>query len=282
MVKVSDFFFLTTKKQKEKLDTVVETIKIAINPFDRDKVVANVKDETLRSSLEFSANNPFTTAGLAAASAATATRAAVGAAISGLSTTTKVVASAVGITAVPLLASSEKARVAVIQGAGTVTPEKLARFGAESGGIIQNPSAKGVSDYAKDNASLLAGVAGLAVLTGGARAAGIGATALNVISTERNTNALKEPPIVNVNVPAAAPVASAAEAVVSSGIPTGDPKEKAAQIDAGSPDTGADPGKGRILPTRVKSRKAYKRKVTSKCCGNGKRGREWTFHVCSN
>jgi len=44
---------------------VVDVYKIALNPFSRDRIVADVQNETLRKTLEAGSNNPYTTAALA-------------------------------------------------------------------------------------------------------------------------------------------------------------------------------------------------------------------------
>lgn len=186
----SDFF--SVAGQKERLQNVVDVVSTAFNPFSKDKVVANVQDATAKATLEFVANNPYTTAGIISAGAAAPARSAIGSAVSGLSTTTKLVAGAATVAAVPALATSERLRVGAIKAIDTVTPEKIASFGAKTGNVVQNPSSGNLKNYLKEEAPLIATAVGATALIGGLRAAGVASTALSVIATEQNTKATEK------------------------------------------------------------------------------------------
>lgn len=66
--------FFSLAGQKERLANVGNVLKTVINPFSKARVVANVRDSTLKTVLEAGANNPYTTA-LIGASAYTAVKA---------------------------------------------------------------------------------------------------------------------------------------------------------------------------------------------------------------
>lgn len=53
-----------TPAKRGGLQNVADVLKIALNPFSRDKITANVENPTLKKILELGANNPYTTAGL--------------------------------------------------------------------------------------------------------------------------------------------------------------------------------------------------------------------------
>lgn len=182
--------FFSLSGQKERFSNAYEVLKIAANPFSKDNITANVKNPTGKAALEFVANNPYTTAAVATAGAAPLTRAAIAESVTGLSTTTKVVGSAAAIVGIPALASSERLRVGAINTVSNATPEKLAKFGQDTGLVVEDPSKENLKDYFKENAGLIATGIGLGVLAGGGKAAGIAATSLSVIATERNTEAM--------------------------------------------------------------------------------------------
>lgn len=250
--------FFSFSGQKERLSNVAAVLNIAVNPFSKDKVVANVSSPTAKAALEFGANNPYTTAGIVSLGAASVTRTAISSGIAGLSTGTKVAAGAVGIAAVPALATSERLRVAAIKTVGTVTPERLAKLGSDTGKVVETPSPENLLGFVKENKGPLAFLGVAALVTGGARTAGIASTALNTIATNRNTNATLNPADVKIVLPSA-PSTSPQKEIASAGLSSNAiPTTKSADVVADPPRS--LPPKAKAQATRPKRRKAYKQK----------------------
>lgn len=177
--------FATSTGVKERLQNVVDVFSIALNPFSKDKVTSSFSDPTLKAATEFASNNPYSTAALVATPFSGAARGAIVNAVSGASTKAKVIGGAATIVAAPLVATSERARVATIKAAGAVSPESLARLGGQTGEFIDNPTKEGGKELIQQNYGALIAGAGAAVLVGGVGAAG-------ALSTIQNTRAVKE------------------------------------------------------------------------------------------
>jgi len=62
-----EFDFFTPEGQKERIANMAEVMKIAINPFDKDRIVSNVNQKQVDWLLETGANNPYKVAATAAA-----------------------------------------------------------------------------------------------------------------------------------------------------------------------------------------------------------------------
>jgi len=190
--------FFSLSGQKERLQNVADVLKMAVHPFDSGKIVGNTSSKTANAALSFVANNPYATAAIVApvtgalplapakaAAGSTAARATIAKAVSGLSTKTKVISGAAAFIGVPLLATSEKARVATIETIGSITPERLMSLGANTGAVIDNPTLGNVKDlWSENKGTLIAGLGAVAVLGGGA--------ALTAANTYQNTLAIKE------------------------------------------------------------------------------------------
>ena len=74
--------FFSIAGQKERLTNVVDVLKQSLNPFSKEKPVANVNNKVLKAGLEFVAANPYTSAALVAAPAAAGSRALITTSIS--------------------------------------------------------------------------------------------------------------------------------------------------------------------------------------------------------
>jgi hypothetical protein len=69
---IFDNRFFSVAGQKERLQNVVDTLKIAVNPFSSQKITATTASPAVNKALEAVANNPYTTAGALALGATAA------------------------------------------------------------------------------------------------------------------------------------------------------------------------------------------------------------------
>lgn len=92
----------------------------------------------------------------------------------------KVIAAVAAPVVISTLASSEKARTAVIN-----APSELAQFGADLGQLIQEPSIQKAKELVKESPIISS-------LVGAAAVAGVGLGTAGVVSTILNTQAIKE------------------------------------------------------------------------------------------
>jgi len=202
--------FFSLAGQKERLTNVKDVLSIAINPFSKDRVKANVKNRTGKAALEFVANNPFTTAGLAtpigltgksiAASGLKATAGKVATRIGALPTKTKIIAGTIGIGAGSAALSAPKDQV--IKVASGLTPESFAKAGKDVGSIRSRGN---IIDVIKRNPVIAgaAGVAGAAVIGRAALPSVVGAiqTQRQISATKDLAKSISQPAEVAANVP---------------------------------------------------------------------------------
>lgn len=202
--------FFSLSGQAERIKNFGNVLSIAVNPFSKDKVIANVKDKTLKAGTEFVANNPYTTALIAATGASAAGRSFVTSSVAKLGTGTKVVGGLATIATVPALVSSERLRITAISTAGKLTPEKVAKLGRDTGQIIDHPSTDNLKDYANSNKEILVAGGIAALIAGGSTLAGTIATAQNTRAVKKNTEVAGDtvinvpkgdPPIINITSP---------------------------------------------------------------------------------
>lgn len=131
--------FFSVAGQKERLTNVVNVLKSSLNPFDKNKVVANVENKTAKAALEFVANNPYTTAGLATGATAIIKAPVAAAAKVAKVAISNPVKSSLAVVAVGAAAKSQTVRTTLIKSAGKLTPENLLQVGAKTGEFIDQP-----------------------------------------------------------------------------------------------------------------------------------------------
>jgi len=187
---MSSFFSL--EGQRQRLSNVAKVLTQAVNPFDTNAITANVENKTAKALLQFVANNPYSASAIAAVPATASARSAVASGISALSTGTKVAAAGATLVVVPAVAVSEKSRVAVLNAASTVTPERFAKLGSDLGGFVENPSVDGLIGLAKGNKGVLTAAALASAAVIGPSAVVAGANIGNTLAIKENTRAVRD------------------------------------------------------------------------------------------
>lgn len=143
--------FFSVAGQVERIKNVGATLSSALNPFSKDKIIATVSNPVLKSGLEFVANNPYSTALVAATAGTTGARTAVVKAVSKLSPITKIVTGSVGLATVGVVAGNPATLNPIIKGASGLTPESILKFGTATGKATKQPSINNITAIAKEN-----------------------------------------------------------------------------------------------------------------------------------
>jgi len=256
--------FFSIAGQKERLTNTYEVLKQAVNPFDTNSITANVSNTTLKAGLEFVANNPYTTAAIVAVPASAPARTLISNTVATASLTTKAVATAGVLVVAPALLTSEKARTTAINTASSITPERIVKFGADAGKLVDTPSVQGLKDLVSENKGVIALGALTAAALGGTGALITGSNIANTLAVKENTRAVRsvipaEPGSIG-GLSTTSPTASKRPADVSPLIP-GEP----------------------VLPNEVQRqpvRRKYKRKVNKHACDIGTRGKRFVISEC--
>jgi hypothetical protein len=170
--------FLSISGQIERFQNVGNVLSQSLNPFSNSKPVANTGNTYANAALNIAVSHPYATAGVVTAGVTGLATSA----LSSLSTTTKIVGSAIASVAVPAVLVSPKATTAV---ANVISNTQPLRLGSSIGNAIENPNSSNLKSIVSDNKTTLA-VGGIAA----AVVAGIAATGL--IANYSNTQAVQE------------------------------------------------------------------------------------------
>jgi hypothetical protein len=205
------------------------------------------------------ANNPLTTAGVIAVPASGAARSAIGTAVSGLSTGTKIA----GIAAAPIAVGLIRSNPIAVTTAALNAPSAAAGFGTQVGQFAASPSYAGFTSIIRDHPILSAAAGTIAI---GAVAGGVGTAvnALNTAAVRANTKATEASsmltPVLPMTQPEPAPQAKAPAARSSLATPP-----SVADAAAGAPivKPKAAKKKAKPKPKRVPQKKK-KRKTAPK------------------
>lgn len=175
-------------------ERLINVGKVLIAPFTSTRVVANVQNKPLKASLEYAANNPFTTALIVATAVSSAGRAALAKTISTLSTKAKVVGGVGVLASGGLIAGNPKLVAPIISTASYVTPESIPKFTSSIGKITASKTVDeaitNVGSAAKQNPVLsaaLLGITAYGITKVGAKVV----PALQTYTTAQNTAAVK-------------------------------------------------------------------------------------------
>jgi len=163
--------FLSVEGQRERFSNVAQVLKTSVNPFDRSRVSANIRNKTLDRAVEFAANRPFETAALAAAPFSSGVRKNIVRGVSKLSPVKKAITASAAALGIGVLGTSEKARVTSLSALETVTPSNFLRAGAELGNVIENPNRDNTQEFFQNNKGLLVAGALATATVFGAKAA---------------------------------------------------------------------------------------------------------------
>ena len=139
---------------KERLANVGEVLNLSVNPFAKGKIESSIKSPILKSTSEFVANNPYTTAGLITGATSIIKKGIVST-LSGLTTKTKILTVGLGLTTAPALIGNPNAVSYLVKGAGALTPESIATTSYQAGQLSQNPSVKGFKSFLVENKETL-------------------------------------------------------------------------------------------------------------------------------
>ena len=190
MVMSFDNKFFSVAGQKERLANASNTLLSAVG-IKKGGVQSNTGVKVLDNALSATASRPFSTAGVVAGvinpTGAIASVKAVGGVVASEFSKLSLGAKAVAVVSTPVVASavvsSPKLRSSI-----AAAPSSLSNFGANIGGLVENPSIENLTKIAKDNPVLtgLAGATGLVAI--GAAGRGVA----GIIATSQNTKALKE------------------------------------------------------------------------------------------
>jgi len=185
MAFINPFFSLAG--QKERLTNVAATLKAAVTGSG---VVSSTGLKPLDTVLSAAASHPFTTASLVAVAASPAATSALGKAVASTSTTTKVVAGAGALIAVPAVISNPQLGASAV--AKTVSaPSALSNLGRDVGTWSKSPTLGGAVDVLQKNKGAAAVIAGVGIIAGGASVIGGINTIASTSATRANTAAVK-------------------------------------------------------------------------------------------
>ena len=176
---------------KERLVNVGQVLNLSINPFAKGKIESSLKSPILKSTSEFVANNPYTTAALITG-ASNIIKKGIVSTFSALSTKTKVLTVGLGVTTAPAILGNPNAVSYLVEGASAITPESIASTSFQAGQLTQNPSVEGFKNFLVENKATLAIGGTIAALVVGKKIAPTISNVSNIIATNKNTKAINE------------------------------------------------------------------------------------------
>lgn len=173
---------------KAKLKNVVDVLSIALNPFTKDKISANINQPVVKSVVETVATHPYTSAGLIAGGVTAVSNPQAAGKVLNALTPTSTLGKVAGIAAVPVVAGAVLKQPAAAAKAVASTPGALVNFGGNVSEFVANPSLQTAKNIVSEN-PVIAGVVGTAgALALGRAAVGVG----SVIASSSMTSAIKE------------------------------------------------------------------------------------------
>lgn len=177
---------------KERLTNVKDVLAIAVNPFSKSSITADIKNPVAKKAVELVANNPYTSAAVVAVPFSGSAKTAITSSVAKLSTSTKVATAGAALVVTPALVTSSRAQEATLNIASAVTPERLAKFGADLGNQIDKPSVQGIKDLVAENKILVGTAAVAAAVIGGTAITKAAVTAGNIMAVNKNTKAIQD------------------------------------------------------------------------------------------
>lgn len=252
----------------KQLKNVGDVLSIALNPFSKDKIVADVKNPIAKSVLEAGANNPYTTALLGASSVSKTVTTGIVKAVTSASTKTKVALGATALVATPAIVSSPKTASSAINVVSGLTPESLLRFGSNLGKVVETPSIESVKNLYEGNKVITTGLAVAGVAIAGKAVVPALASGVNTLVTSRNTKAIKKATEATIKAPDYLPTADTKVIVEKS--PTATiPSNPAAPVTATNP-VPSEPSTSPITAKTKLSSQTRRKKRKSRVCCTGK------------
>ena len=170
---------------KEKLQNVVDVLSIAINPFSKDKISANISNPVVKTTLELVANHPYLTAGVVAGGITAVSNPQVVSTVAKSLVPTTIKGKIAASVAVPIVTGALIQQPAKTIGAAADLPGNLAQFGGNVANFIADPSLSGAKQIFQENP----------LIAGGAIATALTATGLAIIpaiASIRQTEAINK------------------------------------------------------------------------------------------
>lgn len=171
-----------------RLKNVKDVLAIAVNPFSKDTIVSSSSNKVVKAATEFIANNPYTTAGIAAAGVSGTIKTA----ITSLSTKAKVVLGAATLATAPAIISSPTTAASALKVASGLTPEKIVKLSSDVGKTVETPTLSNLKDLVTTNKTLLLAGGAAALIVGATKIAPAISNVSNIVATNANTKALTE------------------------------------------------------------------------------------------
>ncbi len=189
MVAIFNNSFFSLAGQKERLLNVGATINAAFNPFSKDKVQANVSNQSVKKTLEVVANNPYTVAGLATGAslispvlAKTAAATTLNVAKSLIPSTTK--GKVIAAIATPVIAGAIAQQPKEIGKAIIKAPKELANFGGDVANLLVDPSIENLKELVSESPIITSGLAAAGLIAGGS-------AVISAVQNQRVINAIE-------------------------------------------------------------------------------------------